>query len=99
MRLGHVGYGCRWRLVAPGAGGVEFGFQLWVMQVFGDPLANEFCVPMGVQGLHHVQANEDGIHASPWLRAVMEKTKLRGQPMLILREKEVHAARVLLIAM
>ena len=66
-------------MVAPGADGVEIGFERGVGEFGGDAAARKLGGDVGVESLHHGEADADGVDAGPRLGAVVEDAEFDGE--------------------
>jgi hypothetical protein len=96
LRLSEVQADAGGRTIAPGADGVEVGFERGVVEADGDAAARELGGDVGIEGLNHRETHADGVDAAPRLRAVVEETEFDGKAigLLALRDEEIDAAGV-----
>jgi hypothetical protein len=61
-----------------------------------DPFPAELCIPVRVEHLYHIDADENGIDGRPRTRFVVQQAKFRRQMILILVNEEIDSSCVLL---
>ena len=83
-------------MVAPRPHRIQIGFELRVVERGRDLLPSQLPVEMRVEHLGHHHDDRQRIHAGPWLRAIHQQTKLRRKRILVLRDEEIHSARVII---
>ena len=80
-------------MIAPGADGIEVGFELGVVEFCCNAFTLQLRIPVRVEHVDHHHADADGIDSGPRLRLVVQEAKLGWKGILVLSDVEVHAAR------
>ena len=85
-------------MITPRADRVKIALQFGIVQFGRDALPRELHVEVGIQRLHHHQADGNRIHAAPGLGAIDEQLELRRQRIPMRGDEEVDAAGVVVQA-